>query len=262
MMRADWYDDDPDYNYQRYWDTRGYEHAAEVLAIQRLLRGTHVGRAADVGGGYGRLSGLLCRYAEQVVLIEPSHHQRQLASDFLADTPTVVCRPGDAEHLPLVDASVELIMMARVLHHIPDLRPAFTELARVLSADGTLILEFANSANALRRLRAAAAGRRVPRTPTHPVPHPAGGHEIPFVNHHPAAVLAALRDAGFTLDRVLSVSNLRHPLFKRLLPLPVLLRAEGFLQPGLARFWFGPSIWLCLHHHPSRPPPDEPRQLR
>ncbi|MGI8695349.1 MAG: class I SAM-dependent methyltransferase [Mycobacteriales bacterium] len=248
-MRADWYDDDPDYNYLRYWDARGYEHGAEVLAIRRLLHGLAVGRAADVGGGYGRLSGLLREYAEQVVLIEPSRHQRQLADDFLADISGVVCQAGDAARLPFPDASVELILVARVLHHIPDPLPALRELARVLTGDGTVVLEFANSANALRRVRAAAGGRRVPRTPINPPSHVVGGdaERIPFVNHHPAAIRAAVADAGFTVERVLSVSNLRMDLLKRALPLPVLLRAERLLQPGLAPFWFGPSVWLRLH---------------
>lgn len=256
-MRADWYDDDPDYNYLRYWDTRGYEHGAEVLAIRRLLQGIHARRAADVGGGYGRLSRLLSHYAQQVVLIEPSSHQRQLAGDFLADTPNIVCQPGDAAHLPLADTSVQLILMTRVLHHIPDPRPAFTELARVLTPDGTFVLEFANSANAIRRLRTLAAGRRLPRTPIHPISHPAGDQEVPFVNHHPDTVLTALHDAGFTLDQVLSVSNLRNRLLNQLLPLPLLLHAEQLLQPSLARLWFGPSIWLRLHRHAPLPPTDE-----
>ena len=48
--RADQYDD-PKYNYQDYWTGREYEHAAEELAIKRLLRGRHFEHAVDVGGG-------------------------------------------------------------------------------------------------------------------------------------------------------------------------------------------------------------------
>jgi hypothetical protein len=53
--RSDYYDD-PAFNYERWWAGREYEHKAEVIAIRRLLRGSHFGHAVDVGGGFGRLS--------------------------------------------------------------------------------------------------------------------------------------------------------------------------------------------------------------
>ncbi len=58
VRKANQYDD-PSYNYQDYWQGREYEHAAEELAIKRLLRGKKFKHAVDVGGGYGRLSKFL-----------------------------------------------------------------------------------------------------------------------------------------------------------------------------------------------------------
>ena len=43
--------DKGDYNYLRYWDGRDYEHAAEEMAIFRLLHGKHFKTAVDIGGG-------------------------------------------------------------------------------------------------------------------------------------------------------------------------------------------------------------------
>jgi ubiquinone/menaquinone biosynthesis C-methylase UbiE len=46
---------------------------------------------------------------------------------------------ADAECLPFADESFELVLGHAVLHHIPDLRAAFDELARVLAPGGTLL---------------------------------------------------------------------------------------------------------------------------
>jgi SAM-dependent methyltransferase len=43
---------------------------------------------------------------------------------------------GDAEKLPLGDASVDFVIFASVLHHIPDFRPAVKEAHRVLVKGG------------------------------------------------------------------------------------------------------------------------------
>src|SRR6266699_3705755 len=86
--KADQYND-PSHNYLHYWDGRDYEHAAEELAIKRLLQGRHFKHAVDVGGGYGRLCVLLEKYADRVTLAEPSQQQLDIADEFLKGHPTV-----------------------------------------------------------------------------------------------------------------------------------------------------------------------------
>jgi SAM-dependent methyltransferase len=46
---------------------------------------------------------------------------------------------ADAEALPFADGSFDLVLGHAVLHHIPDLRRAFDEFARVLAPGGTLL---------------------------------------------------------------------------------------------------------------------------
>jgi ubiquinone/menaquinone biosynthesis C-methylase UbiE len=46
---------------------------------------------------------------------------------------------ADAERLPFADASFDLVLGHAVLHHIPDLKQAFGEFARVLAPGGTLL---------------------------------------------------------------------------------------------------------------------------
>jgi hypothetical protein len=55
-----------------------------------------------------------------------------------------------------------------------------------------------------------------------------------------------LAHAGFKLEKVLSVSNLRYPVLKKFLPKKVLLGLEKSLQQPLAKSYFGPSTVYLL----------------
>jgi hypothetical protein len=70
--------------------------------------------------------------------------------------------------------------------------------------------------------------------------------EIPFVNHNPHTVIKQLADAGLKVERILSVSNLRSPSLKKIVPRRVMLTFEGILQPTLARSYFGPSVFFLV----------------
>src|SRR3990167_9361785 len=114
--------DDPEFSYDQYWQNRSYEHQCEVLAIQKLLAGKHFETAADIGGGFGRLTKIIRDYADQVLLVEPSAKMRQMAK---AQRPKgIKAQDGTIEKTKLEDQSQDLVTAFRVLHHIPDLKPA------------------------------------------------------------------------------------------------------------------------------------------
>jgi len=242
--KADQYDD-PKYNYQDYWVGREYEDAAERMAIRRLLKGQHFSHAVDVGGGYGRLSKLLTNFADQVVLAEPSQQQLGFAKIYLQDTPNIKRMHTPASKLNMPDNSVDLVLVVRVLHHLPDPMSEFKEIARVLKPGGTFILEFANDAHFLNRIRYGVHGKAVPKTPVDISSQEHKG-EIAFVNHHPKTIIKLLHEAGFEVETVLSGSNLRSPRLKKVLGKNILLGLEKVMQPLLAPVYFGPSIWLKL----------------
>lgn len=246
VRKADQYDD-PKYNYQDYWTGREYEHAAEEMAVKRLLRGRKFEHAIDVGGGYGRLSKFLTKFADKVTLAEPSQQQLDIAKVYLQDSPDVEQKLLQGADLKLPDNSIDLVLVVRVLHHLPDPKPEFAEIARVLKPGGTFLLEFANDAHFLNRVRYAAKGKRVPKQPVDirsEANKKAG--EIPFVNHHPKTVIKMLQDAGFEVEAALSGSNLRSPTLKRIFGKNILINVEKVLQPMLAPLYFGPSVWLRL----------------
>ncbi len=149
---ADQYND-PKHNYLQYWDNRQYEHAAEEIAIKRLLKNKTFDTAIDVGGGYGRLSVLLTEFAKEVYLCEPSKQQLDIAKEFLKDKPPVKTVLTQASNLPFEDASIDLALVVRVIHHIPDPSTEFAEISRVLKNGGYFLIEFANYANFKNRIK-------------------------------------------------------------------------------------------------------------
>lgn len=244
--KADQYND-PHHNYLKYWTGRDYEHAAEAMAIRRLLNGKHFKHAVDVGGGYGRLCVLLEKYADKVTLAEPSQQQLDIAKEYLKEYPTVERKLLQADDLKFKPGSVDLLTMIRVMHHLPDPSAEFAEFARVLSQDGYAIIEVANYSHARNRIKHFVRGKKLPVDPVDiRSVHNRREDEIPFVNHNPDTVIKQLAHAGLKVDRILSVSNLRSPALKKIVPKRVMLAIEGVLQPRLAGSYFGPSVFFLV----------------
>ncbi|MDB5164608.1 MAG: hypothetical protein JWL89_234 [Candidatus Saccharibacteria bacterium] len=244
--KADQYND-PSHNYLKYWDGREYEHAAEEIAIRKLLRGRHFNTAVDVGGGYGRLCLLLEKYADDVTLAEPSQQQLDIAKDFLKDHPEVHRKLLQADDLKFPDGSIDLLTMIRVMHHLPDPSAEFAEISRVLSTNGYAIIEVANYLHMRNRLKHLARREHMPVKPVD-IRSAANKRddEIPFVNHNPHTVMRQLEHAGLETVANLSVSNLRSTQLKKILPRGVMLGAERALQRPLASVYFGPSVFFLV----------------
>ncbi|MEO5627673.1 MAG: class I SAM-dependent methyltransferase [Candidatus Saccharimonadales bacterium] len=244
--KADQYND-PKHNYLHYWEGRDYENSAEVIAIKRFLKGKRFKQAVDIGGGYGRLSVLLSEFADKVTLAEPSQQQLDIAKGFLKDYPQIDRKLMQADDLKFADSSVDLIMMIRVMHHLPDPNPAFKEVTRALSDDGYYLLEIANYSHAQNRLKHAV---KLQKMPTQPVDIRSAENrkasEIAFVNHNPKTVIKQLAHAGLKVEKTLSVSNLRSPALKKIVPESIMLSLEKVMQPSLAKMYFGPSTFLLV----------------
>lgn len=243
---ADQYDND-DYNYLHYWRGRDYEHASEELAIRRLLKGKHFKHAVDIGGGYGRLCILLEGYADKVTLAEPSEAQLNIAEEYLKDHPKIDMRKMQADDLKFEPGSVDLFTMIRVMHHLPDPSVELKQIAAALSDDGYLLLEVANYAHARNRLKHLLKGQRMPKEPVDiRSKKNRRDDEVAFVNHNPKTVIKQLAHAGLKVEKTLSVSNLRSPSLKKILPKGLMLAAENVMQPTLARTYFGPSVFFLV----------------
>ena len=246
LKKADQYND-PKHNYLHYWDGRDYENESERLALSRLLKDSHFNHAVDIGGGYGRLCIFLEKYASKVTLAEPSQQQLDLAKDFLKDHPEIDRVLTQADNLKFKDNSLDLITMIRVMHHLPDPSAEFAEIKRVLSDDGVFILEVANYIHARNRLNYILKAKRLPVDPVdiRSQKNKKEG-EIAFVNHYPKTIIKQLAHAGLKVERTLSVSNLRSPGLKKVIPMKLMLAVENAMQPTLAKTYFGPSTFFLV----------------
>ena len=237
--------DDPAFSYTQYWQERGYEHDCEVTGLNRLLGNRRFQASADVGGGFGRLPHLLSSRSDQTFLVEPSIKQRSLAKKHLSSLSHISILPGNSQNTRLPDQSLDLVMMIRVMHHLPHPEASFAELYRILKPSGLLIIEFANSSHFKARLASLITGQ-----PILPIPIERRSianirrHTIPFVNHHPQTIVKLLHRSGFRVVSTLSVSNFRSPFLKKVLPLSALHFLESISQSFLAKFYFGPSIFV------------------
>ncbi len=235
------------YDYSTFWKGRDFEHLADHLAVSRLIPmipPPHR-RLVDVGAGTGRMAPLYERKWESFVLLDPSKEQLEIAHKKISHPEKAEFAIGSAELIPLRDSSCDTVLCTRVFHYIADPRRAIREFRRILVPGGYLILEIPNKRHAKARLRALYSSRAKQEFASREPKHLSEKNgKFVFVNHDPDAIRDILLTEWFEVIEILSVSNFRHPAFKKFLPLSWLLSLEKILQIPLAKFWFGPSIYF------------------
>lgn len=247
----DFYNDQR-FSYRDYWQPRAYENSSEIFAINHWLSGKHFSTLVDLGGGYGRLIPQFLTIADHIILIEPSSKQRRLAKSYLPKDTRISILPGSDHASGLPSQSVDLVLLIRVIHHLSNTSALMTELNRILKPEGLVILEFANSLNFKSRIRSWLMGFPISKYPIDlRSPQNQNPQTIPFLNHHPQTILKSLRLCGFEPLELLSVSNFRSPILKKVIPLSLLLFLEKIAQPLFSSLYFGPSIFVLARKEPK-----------
>ena len=115
----------------RHWMTQVVSHAPSGSSIRTIL---------DLGCGTGRFSGALqAKFDSTVIGVDPSASMiRQAVRKYDSQLERFVL--GSGEHMPLRDASVDLVFISMVLHHFEDVRRVLSECRRVLRGDGFVFL--------------------------------------------------------------------------------------------------------------------------
>jgi SAM-dependent methyltransferase len=193
-----------------------HEHHAEVMALARLLRGRRFGHAVFVGRGYGRLGPVLRELTDGVTV-------------------------APAGPLDVADACADLAVLASVLQQRPDPADELAEVARILRPGALAVI---GAANILHGPRRGGYGRSAPAVTGSPAA--IGGGRV---GHHPDTLMLQLAMCGLTVERLLSVSNLRHPVLDRVLPERVIQAAEYALQAALAPVYFGRTVFFLARKH-------------
>ncbi len=105
--------------------------------VDAILAGLPIGTAIDTACGTGRLTSRLLERGHRVLGVDSSLDMLGRARARLPGTPFVV---GDLRRLPLADDCADLIVNGLALTHVADLGAVFVEAARVLRADGRLVV--------------------------------------------------------------------------------------------------------------------------
>ena len=147
------------------WDTVRGLHSPNDTIEQALLEVAGQGpfeRVLDIGTGTGRMLSLFADRSKRLDGIDFSHRMLTVARANLErdGISHAHMRHGDAAALPYEDASADLVIIHQVLHFIDEPERIIAEAARVLSADGKLLvvdfaphtLEFLRDKHGHRRL--------------------------------------------------------------------------------------------------------------
>lgn len=236
------------YDYPSYWEGREYEHASEVISLKHFLnRIKEIGNIVEVGAGFARLTNTYLHRAKKIILVDPSSRLLALAKKNYPDKKVNTLK-SVVENLPkkIKGRSADLVILIRVLHHIKDLDSAFSAINKILKKNGYFILEFANKCHGKAAFSEFLKGNLTFLHDIFPkeVGHKKTNGKLPFLNYHPDVIKEKLSNHGFKVIEVRSVSNIRSPFVKRIIPVELILPVEKILQEPLSRFNFGPSIFI------------------
>ena len=109
----------------------------EEPAVHALLSDLPPGRVLDAACGTGRHALWLMGRGHEVIGVDASPDMLAKARGKL---PAARLEPGDLTAMPVGDAAVDAVLCALALVHVPDLRPAFAEFARVVRPGGRIVI--------------------------------------------------------------------------------------------------------------------------
>ena len=229
--------EDSDYQ-TSFWDEGGreYEDQTEKIALKRLLpdRGDLL---LEIGAGAGRNTPRY-RGFKQVVLLDYSLTQLQQAQQNLGQSDQYIFVAGDVYRLPFINDLFDGATMIRTLHHMKDPLTAISQVQRVMSPDSPFLLEYANKQN-LKAILRYLLGRQDWN------PFSVEAVEFADLNFdfHPRSIRTWLTEAGFNLERQLTLSHFRINFLKKIIPTGVLVFFDSIFQPTGQWWQLSPSVF-------------------
>jgi SAM-dependent methyltransferase len=109
----------------------------EKPVVHEILDALPVGVALDAACGTGRHGAYLASLGHRVIGIDATPEMLEVAR---AKIPVGDFYEADLCDLPVADDSVDVVVCAIAVSHVPDLAPVFAEFARVLRPGGHLVL--------------------------------------------------------------------------------------------------------------------------
>ncbi|MBI4915475.1 MAG: class I SAM-dependent methyltransferase [Acidobacteria bacterium] len=146
-------------------------HGHDRFAAARLVAeaaGDLVGPALDIGTGKGLLAMALARRGLEVVSVDVSREDLELASLLASEAgleERIRFLLHDARSLPFADGSFGCALMMDVLHHVEEGRPVLAEMSRLVGPSGRIVIaDFTEEGFSLVSRVHQAEGREHPRS--------------------------------------------------------------------------------------------------
>jgi ubiquinone/menaquinone biosynthesis C-methylase UbiE len=178
---------------QCYTTSHVHRASAGLPELIRLAAPVPGARALDIATGTGFTALALSPQCRRVIGLDLTlgmlNEARRLAGE--RGAPNLLFSLGDAEAVPFRDNTFDIVTCRFASHHFPDLPRAFSEMARVATPGGRVVLEdtCAPEDPALATLM---NEWEVKRDPSH------------AANHPPTRLRAMLHDSGLTVQAVIA----------------------------------------------------------
>ena len=235
-----------------FWDQggRAYEDGAEAVALKRLLPPS--GKLMlEIGAGAGRNTRRYKNF-QRIMVMDYSLTQVQQAQERLGRSERYIYTAADVYRLPFAAGLFDAATMIRVIHHLAEPAAALAGIRRVMGSGGIFILEYANKLNLKAILRYLLRCQDwSPFTP----------ESIEFVplnfDFHPKTIRTLMSDAGFNIERQLTVSHFRIGILKRLMPTAILVGLDSLAQLTGNWWQLSPSVFSrceAVGDSPQAPP--------
>lgn len=117
-------------------DSNYWKHL-NVLHVGHFLKERPFPCALAFGTANGDDMVPFCPQIDRILAVEP---QESWWSESIAGTPTIYLKPGVDGHVPLADATVDLVMCLGVLHHVATVTASLQEFRRLLKPGGLAVI--------------------------------------------------------------------------------------------------------------------------
>ncbi len=235
------------YDYKKeFWETqnRVYEDQIERQTLIKLVRASKatpqdIKTYLDAGCGFGRLFHTYEPLAQSFILFDYAQHLLDQAKSTLQSRKPISFVQGDLNQLPFENASVDMIMSVRTLHHLETPRNFLSEAYRILTPGGHFIFEIPNQRHWLNILRFALG-----RLKQNPFTQDRLQLNTAYFNFHPKFILKELNTLGFEVKQTVNTSFFRSTLLKKCIPTTWLCNADAAFQAILSWVYLTPSVYV------------------
>lgn len=121
-------------------DVRGELFGTRFTAESLLALLPREWTVVDLGCGTGNVAELLSPLVKRVIAVDASAAMLKAAQKRLEGRGNVEFVRGEAQRLPLRDASADAVVAFLVLHHVPEIAAALGEMRRVLRRGGVALI--------------------------------------------------------------------------------------------------------------------------